>query len=57
MNKELPALKAFKRAPFGGDMWIEPAAGARFVIRLPMDHTDCALGRAASSENVSIAIR
>jgi len=33
----------------GGDMWIEPAAGARFVIRLPLDHTYCVLGRAASS--------
>ena len=29
----------------GGDMWIEPAAGARFVIRLP-------LNRARSSQNV-----
>ena len=34
---------------YGGDMWIEPAAGARFVIRLPLDHTYCVLGRAASS--------
>jgi signal transduction histidine kinase len=34
---------------YGGDMWIEPAAGARFVIRLPLDHADCVLGRAASS--------
>jgi signal transduction histidine kinase len=32
---------------YGGDMWIEPAAGARFVIRLPLDHTYCVLGRAA----------
>jgi signal transduction histidine kinase len=23
----------------GGDMWTEPGAGARFVIRLPLDHT------------------
>jgi len=36
----------------GGDMWTEPAAGARFVIRLPLDHTYCVLGWAASSENV-----
>jgi signal transduction histidine kinase len=34
---------------YGGDMWIEPAAGARFVIRLPLDHTYCVLGRATSS--------
>jgi two-component system, NtrC family, C4-dicarboxylate transport sensor histidine kinase DctB len=34
---------------YGGDMWIEPAAGARFVIRLPLDRTYCVLGRAASS--------
>jgi nitrogen-specific signal transduction histidine kinase len=41
----------------GGDMWIEPAPGARFVIRLPLNHTDCALRQAASSENVSTAIQ
>jgi signal transduction histidine kinase len=29
---------------YGGDMWIEPAAGARFVIRLPLDRTYCVLG-------------
>jgi signal transduction histidine kinase len=40
----------------GGDMWTEPAAGARFVIRLPLDHTYCVLGGVASSENVSTAI-
>jgi signal transduction histidine kinase len=34
---------------YGGDMWTEPAGGARFVIRLPLDHTYCVLGRAASS--------
>jgi signal transduction histidine kinase len=34
---------------YGGDMWTEPAAGARFVIRLPLDHTYCVVGRAASS--------
>jgi signal transduction histidine kinase len=34
---------------YGGDMWIEPAAGARFVIRLPLDHAYCVLGQAASS--------
>ena len=34
----------------GGDMWTEPAAGARFVISLPLDHTYCVLRRAASSE-------
>jgi signal transduction histidine kinase len=28
---------------YGGDMWIEPAAGARFVIRLPLDHTSVSL--------------
>jgi signal transduction histidine kinase len=36
----------------GGDMWNEPAAGARFVIRLPLDQTYRVLERAAS-ENVS----
>ncbi len=25
----------------GGDMWIEPAAGARFVIRLPLNRARC----------------
>jgi signal transduction histidine kinase len=40
----------------GGDMWTEPAVGARFVIRLPTDHTFCVLGRAASSEKVSRSI-
>jgi signal transduction histidine kinase len=40
----------------GGDMWTEPAAGARFVIRLPMDQTYGVLGRAASSETVITAI-
>jgi signal transduction histidine kinase len=29
----------------GGDLWTEPAAGARFVIRLPLDRTYCVLGR------------
>jgi signal transduction histidine kinase len=33
----------------GGNIWIEPATGARFVIRLPLNHTYCVLGRAASS--------
>ena len=37
----------------GGDIWSEPAAGARFVIRLPLDDTCCIFGQAASSENVS----
>jgi signal transduction histidine kinase len=41
----------------GGDMWTEPAAGARFVIGLPLDQTCCRFGRAASSENVSQAAR
>jgi hypothetical protein len=36
----------------GGDMWTEPAAGARFVIGLPLDQICCGLGRVASSENV-----
>ncbi|MCU1260007.1 MAG: fhlA [Bryobacterales bacterium] len=40
----------------GGDMWTEPAAGARFVIRLPLDRTSCALGPDASSEDVSTGI-
>jgi signal transduction histidine kinase len=31
----------------GGDMWIEPAAGARFVIRLPLE-------RARSSQKISM---
>ena len=35
---------------YGGDMWIEPAAGARFVIRLPLDHIYYVPGRAASRE-------
>jgi signal transduction histidine kinase len=35
----------------GGDMWIEQAAGARFVIGLPLDHTYCVLGPTASSHN------
>jgi signal transduction histidine kinase len=39
-----------------GDMWTEPAAGARFVIRLPLDHIYSVLGRAASSEKVSTAV-
>jgi signal transduction histidine kinase len=39
-----------------GDIWTEPAAGARFVIRLPLDHTYCVLGGVASSENVSTTI-
>jgi hypothetical protein len=39
----------------GGDMWTEPAPGARFVIRLPLDRTNCVLGPAASSRNVSTA--
>jgi signal transduction histidine kinase len=33
----------------GGDIWAEPAAGARFVIRLPLNHTGCDLGRTSSS--------
>jgi DNA-binding NtrC family response regulator len=41
----------------GGDMWTEPAAGARFVIRLPLDRPNYVPGRAAFSENVSAAIR
>jgi signal transduction histidine kinase len=40
----------------GGDIWTEPAAGARFVIRLPLDHTNCIPGRVEHSENVSTAI-
>jgi nitrogen-specific signal transduction histidine kinase len=39
----------------GGDMWTEPAAGARFVIRLPLDETGCGLRRAASSEKIGQA--
>jgi signal transduction histidine kinase len=35
----------------GGDIWTEPAAGARFVIGLPLDQTYCVLGPAASSQN------
>jgi signal transduction histidine kinase len=41
----------------GGDIWTEPAAGARFVIRLPLDHSQSVLGRSASSENAGTAIR
>jgi signal transduction histidine kinase len=33
-----------------GDIWTEPAVGARFVIRLPLDHTYCVRGGAASSK-------
>jgi signal transduction histidine kinase len=35
----------------GGDMWSEPAAGARFVISLPLDRTYWVLGPVASSQN------
>jgi signal transduction histidine kinase len=35
----------------GGDIWSEPAAGARFVIGLPLHQTCRVLRRAASSEN------
>jgi signal transduction histidine kinase len=35
----------------GGDIWTEPAAGARFVIGLPLHQTYCVLGRSAFSEN------
>ena len=35
----------------GGDMWTEQAAGARFVIGLPLDQTYCVLGPAASSHS------
>jgi len=35
----------------GGDMWIEQAAGARFVIGLPLDQTYCVLGPSAASHN------
>ena len=31
----------------GGDMWIEPAAGARFVIRLPRSHAESLLWKRA----------
>jgi len=41
----------------GGDLWTEQAAGARFVIGLPVDQTGCGLGRAASSEKVGQAAR
>jgi signal transduction histidine kinase len=34
----------------GGDIWAEPAAGGRFVIRLPLNHTSWGLGRTLSSE-------
>jgi signal transduction histidine kinase len=40
----------------GGDIWTELAAGARFVVSLPLDHTNCVPGRTAPSENVSTAI-
>jgi signal transduction histidine kinase len=38
---------------YGGDIWMEPAAGARFIIRLPLGQTYSVLGRAPSSENAS----
>jgi signal transduction histidine kinase len=37
----------------GGDIWTEPAAGTRFIIRLPLCQTECVPRRAAFSENVS----
>jgi signal transduction histidine kinase len=40
----------------GGDMWAEPGAGARFVIRLPLDRANYVLGHAAFSKKVSTAI-
>jgi signal transduction histidine kinase len=35
----------------GGDIWIEPAAGARFVIRLPMNALSCS-GSAGNGDDV-----
>ena len=35
-----------------GDIWTEPAVGARFVIGLPLDRTSGGVGRTASSEKV-----
>jgi signal transduction histidine kinase len=40
---------------YGGDMWTEPAAGARFVIRLPLDHTYCVPWTGCIFGNVSTA--
>jgi two-component system NtrC family sensor kinase len=37
---------------YGGDIWTEPAAGTRFIIRLPLGQTDRVLGSATSPENL-----
>ena len=35
----------------GGDMWTEPAAGARFVIRLPLSSNGCDTAEATYRHN------